>query len=161
MVWAKGWRMEPGKMRGKRAENYHYMADAMRRLEWDLHHRIEATGRIPLDWHEIAQTPVRPGADRVALRLDRDVLRFFRSIGPGYGPRINLVLRTYMHARLAGVIRGAETAPEFRFAMAPERPLWGETAAGLGAGPGPDAAEQAAEAAARVAERVKAARVGG
>jgi uncharacterized protein (DUF4415 family) len=153
----EGWLMEPGKMRGKRAENYHYMADAMRRLEWDLHHRIEATGRIPLEWHEIAQTPVKPGADRVALRLDRDVMRFFRSIGPGYGPRINLVLRTYMHARLAGVIRGAETAPEFRFAMAPERPLLGETAAGLGAGPGPDAAEQAADAAARVAERVKAA----
>lgn len=156
-----GWRMEPGKMRGKQAEHYHYMADAMRRLEWDLHHRIEATGRIPLEWHEIAQTPVRPGADRVALRLDRDVLRFFRSVGPGYGPRINLVLRTYMHARLAGVIRGAETAPEFRFAPPPERPLWGETAAGLGLGAGPDEAERGMEAAARAAERAKAARLGG
>ncbi len=156
-----GRRMEPGGMRGKRAENYHYMADAMRRLEWDLHHTIEATGRIPLEWHQIAQEPVRQGAERVAIRLDRDVLRFFRSMGPGYGPRINLVLRTYMHARLAGVIRGAETAPEFRFAVAPERPLWGETAAGLGAGPGPDEVERGAEAAARAAERVKAARVGG
>ncbi|NBE07938.1 BrnA antitoxin family protein [Paragemmobacter ruber] len=153
--------MEPGKMRGKKAEHYHYMADAMRRLEWDLHHRIEATGRIPLEWHEIAQATVKPDADRVALRLDRDVLRFFRSMGKGYGPRINRVLRTYMHARLAGVIRGAETAPEFRMGVAAERPLWGETAAGLGLGEGPDAAERAVEAEARVAERVKAARVGG
>lgn len=153
--------MEAEKLRGKKAEHFHYMADAMRRLEWDLHHTIEATGRIPLEWHQIAQEPVRQGAERVAIRLDRDVLRFFRSMGPGYGPRINLVLRTYMHARLAGVIRGAETAPEFRFAVAPERPLWGETAAGLGAGPGPDEVERGAEAAARAAERVKAARVGG
>jgi hypothetical protein len=35
-------------------------------------------------------------------------------MGEGYGPRINDVLRSYMHARLAGVIRGAETVAHFR-----------------------------------------------
>jgi len=42
------------------------------------------------------------------------VLKFFRSMGPDYGPRINDVLRSYMHARLAGVIRGAETLAHYR-----------------------------------------------
>jgi hypothetical protein len=35
-------------------------------------------------------------------------------MGPDYGPRINDVLRSYMHARLAGVIRGAETLAHYR-----------------------------------------------
>ncbi len=151
--------MEAGRKKGKAAAHYHYMADAMRRLEWDLHHRIEETGRIPAEWHEIAQEEPRGGTERVSLRLDRDVVRFFRSMGLGYGPRINRVLRSYMHARLAGVIRGAETAPAFRVPLGGERPLWGETAAALGLGVGPDDAEREVEARARVEERVRGAGV--
>ena len=94
----QGGAMRPNRMRGKRAENYHYMADAMRRLEWDLHHAIEATGRIPLEWHEIAQDPARRETERVALRLDRDVMRFFRSMGmkparPSAQPKIGILNR--------------------------------------------------------------------
>ena len=147
--------MEPGRMRGKAAAHYHYMADAMRRLEWDLHHQIGATGRIPPEWHEIAQEKPRVGTERVGLRLDKDVVKFFQSMGLGYGPRINRVLRAYMHARLAGVIRGPETAPQFRVGLAGERPLWGETAASLGMGEGPDDAEREVEARARAEERVR------
>jgi uncharacterized protein (DUF4415 family) len=91
-----------------------YMMDAMRRLEWDLHNSIEMTGRIPSEWHEIAQKPPLPEKLKVTLRLDRDVVKFFRSMGTDYGPRINDVLRSYMHARLAGVIRGAETIDHYR-----------------------------------------------
>jgi uncharacterized protein (DUF4415 family) len=94
--------------------NFTYMARAMERLEWDLHNTIELTGRIPREWHEIAQRPPTPRGVKVNLRLDEDVLRFFRSMGTGYGPRINEVLRSYMHARLAGVIRGAETISPYR-----------------------------------------------
>ena len=43
------------KLTGRQRANYHYMADALRRLEHDLHNTIEATNRIPLEWHEIAQ----------------------------------------------------------------------------------------------------------
>lgn len=147
--------MEPARMRGKAAAHYHYMADAMRRLEWDLHHRIEVTGRIPAEWHEIAREEPQGGTERVSLRLDRDVVKFFRSMGLGYGPRINRVLRSYMHARLAGVIRGAETAPQFRLPVEGERPMWGETARVMGLGEGPDAAEREVEAQARMEERVR------
>ena len=91
-----------------------YMMDVMRRLEWDLHNSIEMTGRIPEEWHEIAQKTPRSGKEKVTLRLETDVVKFFRSMGPDYGPRINDVLRTFMHARLAGVIRGAETIDHYR-----------------------------------------------
>lgn len=94
-----------------------YMMDAMRRLEWDLHNSIEMTGRIPAEWHEIAKKPPLPEKVKVTLRLDRDVVKFFRSMGTDYGPRINQVLRSYMHGRLAGVIRGAETINHFRNAQ--------------------------------------------
>ena len=91
-----------------------YMMDVMRRLEWDLHNTIEATGRIPEAWHEIAKATPRSAGVKVNLRLEADVVKFFKSMGEGYGPRINDVLRSYMHARLAGVIRGAETVAHFR-----------------------------------------------
>ena len=86
--------------------NMTYMMDVMRRLEWDLHNTIEATGRIPEEWHEIAQATPRSAGVKVNLRLEADVVKFFKSMGEGYGPRINDVLRSYMHARLAGVVQG-------------------------------------------------------
>ena len=46
---------------------------------------------------------------RVTLMIEEDVLRFFRSLGEGYGPRMNRVLAGFMHARLAGLLRGGET----------------------------------------------------
>lgn len=119
------------KMTAKARENFFYMSEAMRRLEWDLHHTIEATNRIPEAWHEIAARAHPQPTERVTIRLDRDVLKFFRSMGTGYGPRLNEVLRSYMHARLAGVIGGADTAAMFRQAKdhEGERPVWGETGA--------------------------------
>jgi uncharacterized protein (DUF4415 family) len=38
----------------------------------------------------------------VSLRLDADVLRFFRGFGAGYQTRINEVLKAFMQARGAG-----------------------------------------------------------
>lgn len=37
------------KAEGTRRANYHYMADAMRMLEWDLHSTVMARMRIPDD----------------------------------------------------------------------------------------------------------------
>lgn len=41
----------------------------------------------------------RPGKQPVSIRLDDDVLSFFRDAGPGYQTRINAVLRTYVAAQ--------------------------------------------------------------
>ena len=98
----------------KQRAHYTYMMDVMQRLEWDLHHTIEATGRIPPEWHDIAQARPTARKRQVNLGLEEDVVRFFKSMGPGYGGRINDVLKSYMHARLAGVIRGAETINHFK-----------------------------------------------
>jgi uncharacterized protein (DUF4415 family) len=37
----------------------------------------------------------------ISLRLDPDVLEFFKSQGPGYQTRMNAVLRSYMNAKKA------------------------------------------------------------
>jgi uncharacterized protein (DUF4415 family) len=41
--------------------------------------------------------PVEPKAS-ISLRLDADVLEWFKSTGPGYQTRINAVLRAYKEA---------------------------------------------------------------
>ena len=112
-----------------------YMMDVMRRLEWDLHNTIELTGRIPEEWHRIAQATPRQAKVKVNLGLEADVVKFFKSMGEGYGPRINDVLRSYMHARLAGVIRGAETLAHYREreeAHAGPKPAFGDVAKAMG-----------------------------
>ncbi|MBN8632960.1 MAG: BrnA antitoxin family protein [Rhodobacterales bacterium] len=126
-----------------------YMMDVMRRLEWDLHNTIELTGRIPEEWHQIATATPRSARKRVCIALEADVLKFFRSMGEGYGPRINDVLRSYMHARLAGVIRGAETLAHYREreeAHSGGKPQFGDVAKAAGEeweDEGPEAAEAA------------------
>lgn len=142
--------VELKKLKGRRAEHYHYMADAMRRLEWDLHHTIEATSRVPEEWHEIAARRHPKVKVRMTVGIDEDVVRFFKSMGPGHGPRMNEVLRSFMHARLAGVVRGGETAPWYARSLdqhAGPRPMWGALVHALEGG---EASAEAVEAEARV-----------
>jgi uncharacterized protein (DUF4415 family) len=53
---------------------------------------------IPDDWHKDAYAVYPVGKERITIRLDKDVLEFFRSQGKGYQSRINAVLRTFMLA---------------------------------------------------------------
>lgn len=138
--------------------HYTYMMDVMRRLEWDLHNTIETTTRIPEEWHQIArETPSAPGL-KVNLRLDADVVKFFKSMGEGYGPRINNVLKSYMHARLAGVIKGAETLAHYRKREELHdgaKPCFGATAHSLGEEWADDGPPPPAKARARMAEELQ------
>jgi hypothetical protein len=84
------------------------MAIELRGLEFDLRWGMEGSDRIPAAWSEIAIEPFCPTKEKLSLRIDEDVLRFFRATGQGYLTRMNKVLRTYMLARLAGVVKGAE-----------------------------------------------------
>jgi uncharacterized protein (DUF4415 family) len=142
---------------GQRA-NHHYMADAMRRLEWDLHNVIEATNRIPLEWHEIARERAPRRKVKVTLLVEEDVVRFFKSMGAGHGARMNEVLRVFMHGRLAGVIRGADTVDYFkrgRDVHDGERPLWGDTGRFIDGDPPATEAEKRAERRARLKEEMR------
>lgn len=103
-----------GKLSKTQRPHYHYMADAMRRLEHDLHNAIHMTNKVPRAWHEIARTRSRGKMRRVTIRLEEDVIRFFKSMGENYGPRMNEVLRAWMHGRLSGVIGGAETMDYYK-----------------------------------------------
>ena len=123
------------RLTARQREHTTYMMDVMRRLEWDLHNTIEMTGRIPEEWHDIAMATPHQARVKVNLGLEADVVKFFRSMGLGYGPRINDVLKSYMHARLAGVIRGAETTAHHRRREADHdgaKPGFGEIAAMMG-----------------------------
>ncbi len=85
----------------------------MQRLEYDLHTHLNHTGRIPYEWSLLHRERTYH-KDRITMRVDRDVLKLFRSLGPGYQPRMNEVLRAFMHCRLSGLIEGADTVTEFR-----------------------------------------------
>ena len=62
---------------------------------------------LPDDWTGMEwDAPVDRHKTRVTLRMDSDMLRWFRKLGPGYQARINRVLRVYWMALLAGLIKG-------------------------------------------------------
>jgi uncharacterized protein (DUF4415 family) len=52
---------------------------------------------IDTDWTK-ARLVSPPGKDNVTLRVDRDVLSWFRATGKGFHTRMNAVLRAYMEA---------------------------------------------------------------
>ncbi len=94
-------------------EHHHYLTDVLARVEFDMHHRIWINRRVPRSWDRIANSP-SPDKTRVTIRVDSDVLKFFRSMGRDYGPRMNDVLKGFMHAKLMGLFRGDETIDQFR-----------------------------------------------
>lgn len=51
---------------------------------------------IPADWYLRAK-PVNPKVP-ISIRLDADVLEYFKAQGPGWQTRMNSVLRAYMEA---------------------------------------------------------------
>lgn len=51
-----------------------------------------------IDWSKIEIKPFRP-KQPISIRLDPDVLDYFKAEGPGYQGRINTVLRHYMETK--------------------------------------------------------------
>lgn len=85
------------------------LAEALKRrgkTDWDRLRREQAAGIEPepdeddieVDW--TTAVLVRPQAKQmVSIRLDPEVLAFFKAGGKGYQTRINAVLRAYMEAQ--------------------------------------------------------------
>lgn len=75
--------------------------DALREENIDLSDAPEITPEM------FAQAVVRrglkmpPGKQQITIRLDEDVLQWFRDQGEGYQTRINALLRAYMEAHQA------------------------------------------------------------
>ena len=53
---------------------------------------------IEWDWDNV-KLVVPPVKQAVSVRLDQDVIAFFKAQGPGYQTRMNAVLRSYMLAK--------------------------------------------------------------
>src|ERR1700682_2609255 len=53
---------------------------------------------LDMDWSETAVV-IPPKKHSISIRLDEDVLEFFRQSGAGYQSRINAVLRSYVQAK--------------------------------------------------------------
>ncbi|HVB16999.1 MAG TPA: BrnA antitoxin family protein [Stellaceae bacterium] len=56
---------------------------------------------LDIDWSK-ARLVLPPGKENITLRIDRDVLAWFRATGKGFHTRMNAVLRAYMEAHPPG-----------------------------------------------------------
>jgi uncharacterized protein (DUF4415 family) len=80
------------------------------RTDWEMSQeeamrRRRADPEAPLyaGWKDTITVELPEPKEQVTLRLDRDVLRWFRTRGRGYQTRINAVLRSYyLHERGKG-----------------------------------------------------------
>ena len=88
------------------------MMDELRALQRELT-ETWVDRSLPEGWNGLDSTDPLPRArEKVTLRLDADMLRWFRRLGPGYGQRINTVLRVYWEALVAGRIKSHHDEPE-------------------------------------------------
>lgn len=77
--------------------------DVITDLLSDFRHPELLPGMLPPEWQHLDMTPV-PERAKITLRLDKDVTKFFRGLGPGYQGRMNLVLRAFMLAYLSDTL---------------------------------------------------------
>jgi uncharacterized protein (DUF4415 family) len=99
-------------MQGKKASTARFSGKALARTrsrsDWS---RVDATTAAEVkaqiaedkdDWLTDADAvlvrgvPSEPSKERVNIRLDRDIVDFFRANGPGYQTRINAVLKVFV-----------------------------------------------------------------
>lgn len=60
----------------------------------------EEDGVLPKDWEKTVLFGLPPGKEAVKLRIDKDVLGWFKETGRGYQTRMNNVLRAFVLSHL-------------------------------------------------------------
>jgi len=88
--------------------HYHRLAETLRELEFHLHGRLEGSGQLPPEWDEIARQQGAMPKVKVTFWVEGDVVKFFRATGRGFQTRMAEVLAAFVHARLSGIVAGAE-----------------------------------------------------
>ncbi len=69
--------------------------------------RRDLIGNCPEGWFtEAIRADGPPGKERMTLRIDKDVARFFRATGQGFQVKMNDVLRAFMLAARLRVLEG-------------------------------------------------------
>ena len=63
--------------------------------------RDKDAARLDIDWSS-AEVVVPEAKQAISIRLDRDIVEFFKGTGPGYQTKINAVLRSYVQHERRG-----------------------------------------------------------
>jgi len=100
---------DPEKLTKKERVDITMLMDAVAQSEFDLLHPVARLGHYPMEWQSIALDGVTPTRTRITARFDSDVVKFFRSLGPGYQEKMNRVLKSWMLMRLTGFLEGRES----------------------------------------------------
>jgi uncharacterized protein (DUF4415 family) len=82
------------KHKGSRSDWARAAAMTSEEIEADIASDPDEAGMV-VDWDTVSIELPKPKAD-LHMRIDRDVLEFFRKTGRGYQTRINAVLRSYV-----------------------------------------------------------------
>ena len=69
--------------------------------DWADFHEVEGSKAVPLDL---------PRKKPISIRVDEDVLAFFKAQGAGYQRRMNAVLRTYVTEMRRTGVKGSKQA---------------------------------------------------
>jgi len=78
-------------------------------IETAIQEDSDAAPLLDEEWFRVAQFVTPGGAkEKISIRLDEDVLAFFRAGGRGYQSRINDVLRAYVLTRRISSEREAQ-----------------------------------------------------
>jgi uncharacterized protein (DUF4415 family) len=70
-----------------------------RQIDTAIRDDPDAAPALEESWFDDAELVMPVAKERITMRLDQDVLSWFRKQGRGYQTRINAVLRTYMEAK--------------------------------------------------------------
>ena len=74
------------------------LLDELESQEADFERFKRNRSLIPPGWHSVEnRAEVKPKKAKLTLSLDADMLKWFRDLGRGYQPRMNAILRAYMH----------------------------------------------------------------
>ncbi len=89
------------------ARKYIELLNNCMNLQIDMQHAHLKDLIIPKEWSEISTIPPVQVKERITIRLDKDVVKFYKALGPGYQKRMNVVLRIFMLSMLAKECEGA------------------------------------------------------
>ncbi|KAB7610423.1 BrnA antitoxin family protein [Amylibacter sp. SFDW26] len=88
----------------RQAQRRHNLIAALARMQHDISDAwIDRS--IPKDWNflEVGK-PIEPHKTKITMRVDSDMLRWFKKMGPNYQRRMNQVLRVYYTAMIQGLL---------------------------------------------------------
>lgn len=87
------------------AEHYRDYQETLLELQRALK-ETWALESLPDGWDALeSKNPTTHNKTKITIRLDSEMLRWFRKLGPGYQARINQVLFIYWKSYLSGTVR--------------------------------------------------------